>query len=139
MSRKAADQSLLQRYYDLKRLSSSGLVDADLEAQALSIEASYFARQDRYQALLLEAATAKRQALADIGKHFGALARVDTGNDVRTRFRRWWHRANRFRKSQLDGIALHGSVFDSDGPMFKAFMKAMGYRYDRNNRFVACP
>lgn len=119
---------VLQQYYDLKRLSPGGIVDVSLEQEALKIEAEYAAEHQRLLSLRNTAHEYKKSALAAIGKHFGGLAKNDERDCPLKRARRWWQVANQYRKSHLDGIALHCCSFDSEGPMFKAFCKASGLK-----------
>lgn len=119
---------VLQQYYDLMRMSPTATVDADLATEALAIEAEFAASNQRWHDLQGEAFAAKKQALAEIGKYFGTIGKQDDSCAAMVRFKRWWSRANQYRKSHLDGISLHCNVFDQDGPMFRAFSKALGVR-----------
>jgi hypothetical protein len=122
----------LNNFYDAGSKLPMGCVLTDLNpelaAEGLKAELDCANFDSKKRKVVSAIFDHQKASLLLIGKDFGALMQADSETALSKRFTKFWRLANGVRKNMLDGVALTPKQIDPNGPMFKEFSKAAGYR-----------
>jgi hypothetical protein len=129
---------ILNRYADLQAKLPPGVtpgeVDLELSTQADAVQKACTANHLAHAETVGRLQRAKHLALVAIGTYHGGLLRASgltpsDGSSFTQAVLECWQAGNIYRCRHLDGIST-AFAYDTSGPMFKAFVKAAGFKSD---------